>query len=99
MKTIHIEVPDDLAKRLALYKDPLIEVLESGLEMLETRVKADSGTELATEREAVLRALAGSANIRVPISLGTEETYVRCTPVQITGKPVSEIAIEQRGPR
>jgi len=94
MYTIQLELRDELAERLAPYHDKLLELLELGLqEWLEREQQ-----EHIAPRERLLQVLATSDNIKMPRPYTGERPYVRHTPVPITGKPVSELLIEQRGP-
>ena len=88
MRVVQIEIPEDLADRLAPYQDQLVELLEIGLR--------DRQKEQTTPRDQVYHALAASGRVIIPLQRAAEPTYVRQMPVSITGKPVSEIVIEQR---
>lgn len=50
-------------------------------------------------KEHLRQALAASGRVTVPEPYTSQESYERHTPVPITGEPVSDIIIEQRGPR
>jgi hypothetical protein len=95
MRTIQLEIPDNLANRLAPHEDHLVELLELGLDTWQKEGEPHP----ETERERVRRVLSAAENITLPDEDAAQLPYVRRTPVKITGKPVSEIAIEQRGPR
>jgi hypothetical protein len=140
MHTIEIEIPDELAQRLAPYHDQLPALLEAGLqvwheELATTPVqmpaallarqqalldKQNTGTSLTFEEQQEVEALAAlaqrvslkralverihavlaaSGRVHLPKPYTGAKPYVRHTPVPITGQPVSEIVIEQRGPR
>lgn len=93
MYTIQLEIPDELAEKLGPYRDRLPELLELGLqEWLELERQ-----ESLALREDLLLALAASGKVTPPKPYTDERPYERRTPVPITGKPVSEIMIEQRG--
>jgi len=47
-------------------------------------------------RENLLQVLAASGKVVLPKPYTGKKPYVRHTPVPITGKPVSELVIEQR---
>lgn len=94
MVTIQLEIPDELAKKLTPYRNQLLELLELGLqERLERERQEQRG-----QREGLLQVLAASGKVKMPKPYTGTRRYVRHTPVPITGKPVSEIIIEQRGP-
>lgn len=95
MHTIQLEIPDELAEQLVPYEDQLPELLELGLkEFLERQEE-----ERRVSREEIDRVLAASGMVTLPQPDMGEIPYIRQTPVPITGKPASEIVIEQRGPR
>ena len=94
MYTIQLELRDELAEKLAPYHDRLMELLELGLqEWLEREQR-----EHMVPRERLLRVLAASDKMKMPRPYTGEKPYVRHTPVPITGRPVSELLIKQRGP-
>jgi hypothetical protein len=94
MHTIQLEISDQLAEKLAPYHDQLPRFLELGFqEWLERKRQ-----ERLSLRERLLQALATSGKVALPQTCTGEKPYVRHTPVPSTGKPVSEIVIEQRGP-
>ena len=94
MYTIQLELQDTLAKKLAPYRDHLVEVLELGLQVWLERERR----ERLPPREHLLQVLAASDKVEVPKTYTGEKPYVRHTPIPITGKPVSKLVIEQRGP-
>jgi hypothetical protein len=96
MRTIELQIPDDLAERLAPYQDQLPALLEAGLQAWQQEEQATNGGAL---QERIRRVLAASGLVTLPTPDPDPEAYVRQTPVPITGKPVSEIVIEQRGER
>jgi hypothetical protein len=94
MVTIQLEIPDELAKKLTPYHNQLLELLELGLQERQVREQqAQQG-----QQERLLQVLAASGRVEMPKPYTGKKRYVRHTPVPITGKPVSEIIIEQRGP-
>ena len=95
MPTIQLNIPDELAERLAPYSDHLLMFLELGLQVWMTHEQQ----ERATVQEGILRILATSGKVTVPQPDPGPEPYVHHTPIPITGKPVSELVIEHRGPR
>ena len=93
MYTIQLEIPDELAEKLAPYRDQLSELLELGLQHWLERERQE--LEL---QESIFQVLAASGKVAVPRACAGEKLYPRHTPVPITGKPVSDVVIEQRGP-
>jgi len=94
MVTIQLKIPDKLAEKLTPYRDQLSELLELGLQ--EQLAREDR--ERLNQRGRLLQVLAASGKVKMPKPYTGTRRYVRHTPVPITGKPVSEIIIEQRGP-
>jgi hypothetical protein len=88
VRTIQLEIPDELAERLVPYREHLAELLELGLNSRER-----------SEQETLKQVLTRSGKIVMPESGIEDPGYERHTPVPITGQPVSEIVIEQRGPQ
>ena len=95
MSIIRIEIPDKLAKKLRPYQDRLVELLELGLQKWQEREQDEHQIQ---QQEALSQILAVSGKVTLPKPYTGEKPYVRHTPVPITGKPISEILIEQRGP-
>ncbi len=93
MHTVQLELSDELAKTLTPYSDKLSVLLELGLQEWLKREQRES----LPARERVLRLLAGSDQVKVPRPYTGEKPYVRHTPIPITGEPVSDIVVEQRG--
>jgi hypothetical protein len=95
MHTIQLDIPDELAERLAPYSDKLLVLLELGLQAW----TAHAMQEQLALREGVLRILATSGKVAIPQPYTGPAPYMRHTPIPITGKSVSELVIEHRGPR
>jgi hypothetical protein len=95
MHTIQLELEEDLAARLVPYRDKLPEMLELGLEALQKR----EVRERQEARKRVLSVLGAAPQVNVPQPLNGDAPYTRLSPVQITGQPVSEIVIAERGAR
>ena len=92
MSTIQLDISDELAKKLAPYRDQLVELIELGLQTwLERKPQ-----EPLAQQESLRQILAASGQVELPQPYTGQEPYVRRTPVPITGKPVSEVIIEQR---
>jgi hypothetical protein len=96
MQTIELQISEDLAQRLAPYQDQLPVLLEAGLRLWQQEGHATNAGAL---NERIRRVLAASGRVRLPKPYLGAKPYVRHTPAPITGQPVSEIVIEQRGPR
>ena len=95
MHTIQLNIPDELAERLAPYADHLSMLLELGLQAWMTHEQQGH----AAMQESVLRILTTSGKVAIPQPYHGPKPYVRHTPIPITGKPVSALVIEHRGPR
>ena len=93
MYTIQIKIPNELAEKLAPYRERLPELLELGLRVWLERKQH----ERVTVQEELFQVLAASGKVAMPQPYTGEKPYVRHTPVSITGKPVSELVVEQRG--
>jgi hypothetical protein len=94
MKIVQIEIPDELAEKLAPYQGNLSELLEIGLKERQAR---ENQEQLALTQR-IRQALADSGLVRVPQTYSGDKPYERHTPVEIEGEPVSEIVIRQRDP-
>lgn len=92
MRTIQLELEDELSDKLLPYCDKLADLLELGLKVWMEREQQEH----AVARESLLLTLAASGKIQLPKPYSGDKPYIRCTPVPITGRPVSEILIEQR---
>ena len=95
MHTIQLDIPDELAEKLAPYHDHLLSLLELGLHAW---LQNEQQERLAL-RERVHKILAASGQVTTPGPYASQKPYVRHTPVPITGTPVSDLIIEQRGPQ
>ncbi len=95
MTTISLELPDELARRLAPLQKRLPEIIELGL-----RYWQDTEPAELTPRQQVEQIWATTGLI-VPLDPAITRHYPtpqgRRTPVRAGGKPASEIIIEQRG--
>ncbi len=89
MTMIQVNVPDELAQRLMRYQARWVEVLEAGLRVIEP-----PQTE-AEALQAVLQKLASEGKIILPRP--ASQPYQRHPLLELSGKPLSEIVIEQRG--
>ena len=95
MHTIQLELEEGLAAKLVPYRDKLPEMLELGLEALQER----EAQARQKERSRILEVLEAAPQTSVPQPLNGDAPYVRRGPVPITGRPVSEIVIAERGAR
>ena len=93
MHTIQLELQEPLAEKLVSYQDRLVELLELGLQVWLERERQEQ----PTDRERLLWVLTASGKVKIPQPYTGGRPYVRNTPVPITGRPVSELLIEQRG--
>ena len=95
MHTIQIEISDQLAAQLAPYHTELPALLEAGLRSRQRKERKA----IEPEAERIHRVLAASGLVILPTPAPNGEATTRRSPVPMTGKLVSEIAIEQRGER
>ncbi len=89
MSTITIEISEKLAERLDAHHDRLPQILELGLSQIEVEKKP-----AADLRERTLQVLRSTGLVRLPQP--GKSTRRRRTPLNIPGKPLSEMIIEQR---
>jgi hypothetical protein len=98
METIEIEVSAELVQRLRPYQDNLVQLLELGLRYLEEKDMA----ELEADQQKRLMAALRQAGAVGP-DLSTIADYLaqpenrNRQPIKASGRPASEIIIEQRG--
>ena len=93
MHKIELEVSEELAEKVAPYRDRLSEVLQLGVQTLAERERQGE----TYSREMSLQKLAALGRITLPQAATDDEQRARRTPVTAAGKPASEIVIEQRG--
>ena len=100
MRTVTLRISDDLAERLQPYQDEIERILQLGLQHVEMIERSD-----ATLREQMLAAIRSTGLIQ-PLDEDTVGKYLgniqedsRQKPLEIEGTPVSDLIIEQRGPR
>lgn len=98
MTDLTISIPNELMERLRPHLDELPRILELGVQ----QVERSTTPKLPTERERIMRLLAEKGVAR-PLDKNLVPPGAfnrpRQQPLRISGKPVSEIIIEQRGPR
>jgi len=93
MLTIQLEIPDELAHQLAPHQDNLLEFIKMGLDAWQ---KSEQNKEKGSAAR-LQQLLAASGKLVVPTLPENGKTYQRKTPISISGKPVSQIVIEERG--
>lgn len=107
METIKVQVSSELAQRLRPYQSELPRILEWGLYHIEQEAEAKAKTELASEAMALqMRVLAALRRVGA-VGPDPEETaqYLarrenqHWSPIQASGKPGSEMIIEERDSR
>ena len=105
MSTITLEIPDTLTVKLAPYQNQLLELLELGLSMWpKYRDNGPVGNDptpaddfVAQKPQTnVYQVLASSSKVTPPKPYRASKPYLRQTPVPITGKPVSQLVMEER---
>jgi hypothetical protein len=96
MSIIQLEIPNELAEKLRPYGNRLVELLELGLQKWQEREQQERQ---AQQQDHLLQVLVASGKVTMPKPYPGKKPYVSQTPVPISGKPVSELIIEQRGPR
>lgn len=98
MTNLTISIPDELMEKLRPHLQELPRLLELGVEQIEQVTP----TGKPSHRERIIRLLA-EKGLAHPLNKNLLPTGVadspRQKPLVIPGKPVSEIIIEQRGPR
>ncbi len=93
MQIIELQISDELAEQLLPYQEQLPTLLAIGLQTWQQNAQRTSDS----TNERIQSILAASGLVILPMAEPNPEAYVRQTPVRITGKPASEIVIEQRG--
>jgi hypothetical protein len=92
MVEVKVPVPDALAKELEQVRDRLPEILELGLRQLEVQ-------EQPVSRQALRRILAEEGLLAEPKPGSPEDADLaadRLSPLEIEGRPVSELIVEER---
>jgi|SRR5688572_33428093 len=99
METIEIEVPTELIQRLRPYQDNLVHLLELGLRYLEEKDAVEAELE-AEQQKRLMAALCKAGAVGPDLSTIADYLAQRDNqtwkPIQASGKPASEIIIEQR---
>jgi hypothetical protein len=99
MVTISLKVSDELAERLAPYRDRLPEIVELGLSQVESQSEGDTTLNHSALKAQVLAALRSTGIITAPEPTARAETRVRHTPLKAGGPPASELIIAERRER
>jgi len=98
MTNLTISIPDELMEKLRPHLKELPRLLELGMEQIEQVMPSEK----LSHRERIIRLLADKG-LAHPLDKNLLPAGVvdspRQKPLAIPGKPVSEIIIEQRGPR
>lgn len=96
METIRIEVSSELARRLRPYQSELPRILEWGLRRVEMEHKPAAPNQIM----AVLRQVGAVGPEPAAISRYLARQKIRAwKPIRATGKPASEVIIEERNSR
>lgn len=107
METIQVRIPTELAQRLQPYQNDLSRILEWGLRYAEGEIETATGAMPAPEAMAlqerviaVLRqtGIAGPDPKQMRQYLSGRENQ-RWRPIQVGGKPASEMIVEERDSR
>ena len=106
METVQLEVPVELAQRLRGHPGKLAQILEWGLHVAEVKEQKAAATPTGAKsqtRQKMLEALR-STGLVVELDAALAARYQanatrpRRTPVYVTGRPLSEIIVAERGP-
>jgi hypothetical protein len=99
METIEIELPTELVQRLRPYQDNLAHLLELGLRYLEEKDAVETESEADRQRRLM-------AALRKAGAIGPDPSTIadylaqpknrNRQPIKASGRPASEIIIEQR---
>lgn len=87
-----LELPDELVAKLTPYREHLLDLLRLGLAEQERMQTARHVQKL----DQVLQAMADEGKLIRPKSVRATRLLRRRSLARVTGKPVSEIVIEQR---
>jgi len=92
MPQVTLDIPDDLVTQLTPFREHLLDLLRLGLAE-QQRIQAG---EHPAKLDQVLQQMADEGKLLRPKPALSRRSRVRRSLVQVTGKPVSEIVIEQR---
>lgn len=84
--TIELNVPIKLAEELSSYQNRLVEVLEADLRAIQSSTNS---------MDSFWVSLAQSGRVILPTPVST--SYVRQSPITLSGQSLSDIIIAQRG--
>ena len=100
METIQIEISSELARRLRPYQSELPRILEWGLRRAEGKTEAESNTEARSLQERIVAALRQAGAVGTdPEKVAQYLSERSWTPVEVGGKPLSEMIVEERNSR
>ena len=104
METITVELPPQLAEDVRQHQADLTRILEIGLAQIKAeRATPPDATETQhtramAERARIMQVLAADPHISVPTLDPEMIRRHNHPPIEVGGKPLSEIIIEDRGP-
>ncbi len=104
MTTVTLELPEQLAAEVKKHEAEMPQVIEWGLERLQTTQTVPPNsrdaqrTHALTERERTIQILVASGLVTPPTYDPEVMQRHNHPPIEIGGKPLSEIIIEDRGP-
>ncbi len=96
MTTISLELPDELARRLAPLQNRLPEIIKLGLRQLEVESQEKAETNRAIPKKRILAALSSTGIVTIPGPVASSQARIRRTPIKAGGPPASEMIISQR---
>ena len=92
MQQVTLEIPDELVTELTPYREHLLELLRLGLAEQQRMQAAQHSVKL----DQVLQQMADEGTLIRPKPASSRRSRARRSLIRVTGKPVSEIVIEQR---
>ena len=92
MPQVTLEIPDELVTELTPYREHLLDLLRLGLAEQQRRQSREKSPKL----DQVLQQMADEGKLLRPKPVLSHLSRARRSLIRVTGKPVSEIVIEQR---